>query len=74
MSEDYKEYKLPQEMNEKVEPDEMKGEYSCKKCKGWGYINQDVKPLGGLTSSPLNICPDCRGGCVIDWAKRPSQN
>ena len=68
--------KLPEEVNIIVErgADEMKGEYVCKKCKGWGYINEDIENFGGLASFPLFLCPECEGGGMIDWAKRPRQN
>lgn len=64
---------LPQEVNINVGADEMQGEYVCKKCKGWGYINEDRK-VDGLNAAPIRICPECRGGGIIDWAKRPMQN
>ena len=67
-------YKLPKEININVGADEMKGEYICKRCKGWGYINYRGRSMGGLTSPPINICPECRGGGIIDWAKRPRHN
>jgi uncharacterized protein YbaR (Trm112 family) len=67
-------YKLPKEINSNAGADEMKGEYVCKKCKGWRYINEDIENFEGLTSFPLVICPECEGGGIIDWAKRPRQN
>lgn len=67
-------YKLPEEINSNVGADEMKGEYICKRCKGWGYINYGSKSMDGLTSSRIIICPKCEGGGIIDWAKRPRQN
>lgn len=69
-------YKLPSETNKSVDTDEMTGEYICKKCNGWGYINSgSIESLdGSMTESFIRLCPDCEGGCVIDWAKRPTQN
>jgi DnaJ-class molecular chaperone len=68
--------KLPEEVNIIVERgvDEMQGEYICKRCKGWGYLNEDLKNFGSLSTFPLLLCSDCDGGGTIDWIKRPRQN
>ncbi len=66
-------YKLPSEVNTKIEANEMNGEYICKGCKGWGYIVQGKKAMGGLTSAPINICPECGGTCITDWVRRARQ-
>ena len=60
-------------INTKVKVDEMKGEYICLRCKGWGYIVEKRELLGKLESFPVALCPDCDGGCIIDWVKRPRQ-
>ena len=66
-------YKLPVEENSKIDADEMEGEYLCKRCKGWGYIVKKRMSHQSLTSFPLDVCPECEGGGVIDWVKRTRQ-
>jgi DnaJ-class molecular chaperone len=68
-------FDLPKTINTSVEieVDEMKGEYICKKCKGWGYVNDPKSQVVGVTSFPINLCPDCEGSGIIDWIKRPIQ-
>ena len=69
-------YNLPKEINLKVEleADEMEGNYICKKCKGWGYVNERPENYRGLTSHPINLCPNCEGRGIVDWIKRIRQS
>lgn len=76
---------LPKEENTKVFPDELLGEYQCKRCKGWGFVEttsiiteeekQRIQKMvkEGFKFMDMSLCPDCRGSCVVDWAKRPTQ-
>lgn len=67
-------WKLPVEINDKFDVDETEGEYKCMRCKGWGYIVEKRMINSKMESFPLRKCPDCRGGGIVDWARRPRQN
>jgi DnaJ-class molecular chaperone len=65
------EFKLPDEINSNSGADEIEGEYTCKKCKGWGFVNEEnYEHPTGLTTIPVVLCPECEGSGIIDWIKR----
>ena len=63
---------LPREDNpkSKSEVNEENGKYFCKRCKGWGYINNsDSGFTEGAWIGMPQICPNCSGSGITDWVR-----